>query len=546
MLSIQLFFLLWSFGSSARAYIPAQPTNSSEAAVNGGLNITDISKLHLQWYANGSYLDNVSYQLAGAESNGLSRGVLVHFSEASTSEDTPPTDTPWIAMVSCDANATNASMQVDVFTLARDKGARSALLYSSYSLACIINPEYADPDNFEHVLDIFSTQSNTSAHLIEGEFGEQVQGNVTVYSTYDSNLLNNSASVINSSLAAGFPTAPGFVYASLRAYNATGDLSGPGGTGSTNTPNASSTSSSPNTALAMIVLYAITGCVSALFCIVIISGAIRAIRHPERYGPRNRVGEDGSPLQSRARGLTRAILDTFPVVKFGVSPTTEDGEVVKDVEAQTLADTEMQSRNGHPDGRDSVGEPIIMEYHTDQIENRGSDMEANGVPSTSMNDAIPRVSSNLDRNAYLGTEQSGIAGCSSGKTKVELVPEAIGTETCPICIIDFEDGDDLRILPCEGRHRFHQQCVDPWLLELSSSCPICRHDFHALETMMNHDSDDEIHEHRLSTRFSQATLSNRFSRYLRFARRRRSRLRREMEQDTATVEPSPMSPDHDT
>jgi len=170
----------------------------------------------------------------------------------------------------------------------------------------------------------------------------------------------------------------------------------------------------------------------------------------------------------------------------------------------------------------------------------------NAVPSTSSNDVIAPVSSKRERNGYIGTEQSGIAGSSSGKTQVELVPEAIGTETCPICILDFKDGDDLRILPCEGRHRFHQQCVDPWLLELSSSCPICRHDFHALQTMMNHDSDDEIHEHRLSTRFSQANLSNRFSRYLRFARRRRSRLRREMEQNMATVEPSPMSPDHDT
>ena len=54
------------------------------------------------------------------------------------------------------------------------------------------------------------------------------------------------------------------------------------------------------------------------------------------------------------------------------------------------------------------------------------------------------------------------------------VPAAIGRETCPICIVDFEDDDDVRILPCEGKHRFHQQCVDPWLLELSSSCPICR------------------------------------------------------------------------
>lgn len=56
----------------------------------------------------------------------------------------------------------------------------------------------------------------------------------------------------------------------------------------------------------------------------------------------------------------------------------------------------------------------------------------------------------------------------------DVVPAAIGTETCPICIVDFEEGDDLRLLPCAGKHRFHQECVDPWLLELSSSCPICR------------------------------------------------------------------------
>jgi hypothetical protein len=59
--------------------------------------------------------------------------------------------------------------------------------------------------------------------------------------------------------------------------------------------------------------------------------------------------------------------------------------------------------------------------------------------------------------------------------EADPLPEAIGRETCPICIVDFEDGDDVRILPCEGKHVFHQACVDPWLLELSSSCPICRH-----------------------------------------------------------------------
>ncbi len=35
--------------------------------------------------------------------------------------------TPWIALVSCDFNATNASQEIDIFTLARDKGAVSAV-----------------------------------------------------------------------------------------------------------------------------------------------------------------------------------------------------------------------------------------------------------------------------------------------------------------------------------------------------------------------------------------------------------------------------------
>ena len=45
--------------------------------------------------------------------------------------------------------------------------------------------------------------------------------------------------------------------------------------------------------------------------------AIRAIRHPERYGPRppDPTLGDGSG-QSRARGIGRAILDTFPTYKF--------------------------------------------------------------------------------------------------------------------------------------------------------------------------------------------------------------------------------------
>jgi hypothetical protein len=61
---------------------------------------------------------------------------------------------------------------------------------------------------------------------------------------------------------------------------------------------------SPSTAVAMIILYSITGIITALFLVIIITGAVRAHRHPERYGPRDVLGR---PRQSRARGLGRAI-----------------------------------------------------------------------------------------------------------------------------------------------------------------------------------------------------------------------------------------------
>lgn len=45
-------------------------------------------------------------------------------------------------------------------------------------------------------------------------------------------------------------------------------------------------------------------------------------------------------------------------------------------------------------------------------------------------------------------------------------------KTCTICMEDFADGDELRMLPCF--HRFHKGCVDEWLRR-SGTCPTCKH-----------------------------------------------------------------------
>ena len=189
--------------------------------------------------------------------------------------------------------------------------------------------------------------------------------------------------------------------------------------------------------------------------------AVRAIRHPERYGPRrgNQSWPGESP-QSRARGLTRAILDTFPIVKFNTAESRSKDIEQRDVELShwEVVDVPEDVRSRH----DTI--PVPEEVHLKETPIGNQDT----VPCKESCSSTTPDREALEVNSVHPRIQSASAATP------EITPAAIGRETCPICIVDFEEGDDLRVLPCEGKHRFHQECVDQWLLELSSSCPICR------------------------------------------------------------------------
>ncbi|KAJ1385888.1 Zinc finger, RING-type [Sesbania bispinosa] len=56
--------------------------------------------------------------------------------------------------------------------------------------------------------------------------------------------------------------------------------------------------------------------------------------------------------------------------------------------------------------------------------------------------------------------------------KVDAADGGNDAEQCYICLAEYEEGDQIRVLPCN--HEYHMSCVDKWLKEIHGVCPLCR------------------------------------------------------------------------
>ncbi|KAG0343306.1 hypothetical protein BG000_000025 [Podila horticola] len=64
--------------------------------------------------------------------------------------------------------------------------------------------------------------------------------------------------------------------------------------------------------------------------------------------------------------------------------------------------------------------------------------------------------------------------CEPKKKKELPFANANAQTMCAICLAEYEVGEQVRTLPCY--HQYHQVCIDPWLLQVVSLCPICKRD----------------------------------------------------------------------
>jgi hypothetical protein len=195
----------------------------------------------------------------------------------------------------------------------------------------------------------------------------------------------------------------------------------------------------PTTAVAMSILYSITGIITLLFLIIIATGAVRAHRHPERYGPRN--GYSGRPRQSRAKGLARAMLETLPIVKFGDPEPAKPGS--RDIELEN-------------------GSALSTTPSGTAAQESGT---ATSRPAKTPATTTTPIASAVDPSKGEAAVDAESVNASASTPSVRE-PD-LG---CSICTEDFVTGEDVRVLPCQ--HKYHPACVDPWLLNVSGTCPL--------------------------------------------------------------------------
>lgn len=87
---------------------------------------------------------------------------------------------------------------------------------------------------------------------------------------------------------------------------------------------------------------------------------------------------------------------------------------------------------------------------------------------------ISKIPARIYRLASPKSPTTATKSKESDARSIRSIPEE--DANCTICLGDYEEGQELKRLPC--RHHFHSNCVDEWL-RLNKTCPLCVRDVEA-------------------------------------------------------------------
>jgi len=133
------------------------------------------------------------------------------------------------------------------------------------------------------------------------------------------------------------------------------------------------------------------------------------------------------------------MLETLPIVKFG------DPEPVKPGSGDVELEDGAASEHSH---HETVAAPTTV-------------AAANALPKTTAQTTVAEHTG-MGANTQAESVRSQDIAVTGATTETDL--------GCSICTEDFTTGEDVRVLPCH--HKYHPACIDPWLLNVSGTCPL--------------------------------------------------------------------------
>uniref|UniRef100_A0A1D1XM03 E3 ubiquitin-protein ligase RNF13 n=1 Tax=Anthurium amnicola TaxID=1678845 RepID=A0A1D1XM03_9ARAE len=390
----------------------------------------------------------------------------------------PPTnqsipDTDWIAFINCEGDK---NITTDITYASKAEHPASAiLLYSTRQKICTYNIQSMSLSDI--TVPLFTTDLNCYDELQ----GLLVRGNNQVLVAIKSNnLAGIPPDPSKSSLQGLLVRGNNQVLVAIKSNNLAGIPPDPSKSSPQGPPAENKVLATYQTA--MIVLYAVSGVVLGLFFIVVVTNIIKNRLNV----PTPQVSQGQDPSSRPRRGIARSVLESFPVFFFtmGLKDEDDDKKEKDDLEKGKAKDLEsdIELENINSDVMKSA--PEAEETKDKDLSDISTD---NNTSKTNNNDDDNSQERNLDlpENPLIAhikdSSSSRPISTTSNLSATNKVQD--GQLTCPICLDDFESGEELRLLPCQ--HRYHTICIDPWLLDISPLCPMCKTDYTSWESEMN-------------------------------------------------------------
>jgi hypothetical protein len=165
---------------------------------------------------------------------------------------------------------------------------------------------------------------------------------------------------------------------------------------------------------------------------------------------------DYEPLASESHGSTSA----EQISADQVVPTSDSASVAPVAERMDIEENENAVAPAA-----EVSSPSAATSPSSSVEPSNASLP----PSSSNNQDASPTTGTSDETQPVAEDDASIPLVSPWKVKDIL---SSTKEKCTICLMPYDDGDNLRILRC--KHGFHVECIDQWLTGHVNSCPICR------------------------------------------------------------------------